>query len=375
MNFGPRGAWSMHSICRVIVLDCLLLFSVSHEAFARMENYGFLTNFSAAPENEIRQRIRTMVEDYNIKEFQFYDWFVDYSTPLEGVQWKDPYFRCRDILLSTIKIYIEEIHRRGGRAWAYVQAAGSENPNLSDRRRNIRRVLTADGKEYSHADRFPVYLLSKELAHYQIEVWADAVASLGFDGIHWDTLGTLIADKEFEKQGVQAFIKASSELLERKGLKQTLNFIDLNWWDQSIAHYVSFPYAEIWTKTLEEFFTEMNKSDSLGVMVSYPHYFRQPPDNGFGEILKRAAQIKAHGHTFLIIGDGNFKLETEFFPARRPMSSSEMKSVSELYSDQPIAAQGSNIFKKLLDILFKSKDKWWYTQSRGVINEKEKNNI
>src|SRR5687768_18429685 len=114
--------------------------------------YGFLTDFSCQPEALARRRVALMHEVMGIREFQFYDWFADYSTPVRGRRWKDPFFRRREICRDTIEVYLDEIHRRGGRAWAYVQSVGSERKDLPHA-----RLLDSKGKWYWHAGRFPTY--------------------------------------------------------------------------------------------------------------------------------------------------------------------------------------------------------------------------
>ncbi|MEO6971129.1 MAG: glycoside hydrolase family 66 protein, partial [Chthoniobacterales bacterium] len=118
-------------------LACMLLPFPAEQAGAQGKlrgEYGFLSSKVMGPqkENEIRARVDIMARKYGIREFMFYDWCADYSHPLAGEQWTDPFFHRHPISRHTIQISIDEIHRQGGRAWAYVQAIGAEERNLQD---------------------------------------------------------------------------------------------------------------------------------------------------------------------------------------------------------------------------------------------------
>jgi glycosyl hydrolase family 66 len=76
--------------------------------------------------------VATLARTFGIKEFQFYDWFATYSKPTNGPSWPDPFKRERQIYRETIQTYIDEIHRRGGRAWASVQAVGADEADLAN---------------------------------------------------------------------------------------------------------------------------------------------------------------------------------------------------------------------------------------------------
>lgn len=294
-------------------------------------NYGFLTDFSDLPPDEIRQRIQIMVNFFGIKEFQFYDWFADYSTPTAGEQWWDPFFKRRKIFRQSILVCIDEIHRLGGRAWAYVQAAGSENKDLDATNPGIFRLIDQSGRRYEHMDTIPVYFLNREWAIHQVSIWGEAVKDLGFDGIHWDTLGSLSSDYTVEERGVWDFIKTSFGLLKQFGLRQNMNFVDLAWFDlRRVARYIEFPYAELWSKSTEDFVVRMSRSPSHGVVVSYSSYVFGDKEEQFEEILDRAIFAKQNGHTFLLVGDGNYRLETEYFPSRIELTEYEKKEISKL---------------------------------------------
>lgn len=319
-------------------LGCLLLFAgncstaethqdTQQATVEKIHAYGFLSTYSEMPEEDAREKIRVMVEDFGIHEFQFYDWFADYSTPTSGEQWKDPFFKRRSIFKKTIQIYIDEIHKSGGKAWAYVQAAGSENPKLDSNNNLIKPVKNKKGERYRHADKIPVYYLNAALAQVQVDVWADAVKNLGFDGIHWDTLGSFSNDKSGEAEGVLHFLEISKKELGRRRLLQTLNFIDMHWLDQNSVKLVEFPYCEAWSVKPDGFLKKMSAMGSKGVFVKYASYLPGDRQTQLEGIVSLCKLMTSRGSTVLIVGDGHYRLRTEYFPARIKMDKEDISMV------------------------------------------------
>jgi len=134
--------------------------------------YGFLTDYGPYSAVQARGRVATLAQTHGIKEFQFYDWFATYSKPTNGSSWLDPFKHERQIYLKTILTYIDEIHRHGGRAWAYVQAVGAEEENLADPSAGIFRLCDSNNKPISHPSppeksRFPAYFLNAAWADHR----------------------------------------------------------------------------------------------------------------------------------------------------------------------------------------------------------------
>lgn len=296
-----------------------------------IHNYGFISDFSLQTEEEVSSRVRSMMQDFDIRDFQFYDWFVDYSTPtLKGAEsWVDPYFHQRPIFRTTIQNYIKAIHQRGGKAWAYVQALGSENPKLVNAEAGIFPLLDANGKWHWHEQHFPTYFANANWADHMVKTWAPAIKDLGFDGIHWDTLGHIAGDYDAEAQGFHEFIRKSYQSLMSLGLEQTTNFVDLAWWDDDlIAKYVKFPYAEIWSEeAMQTYFQSMDNSFAhRGVIVLYPSNkleYRQSPAEYW-------RQTNQHRLSYMYIGDGKRHLVSAYLPNTRPLTTTEIEEFSKI---------------------------------------------
>jgi hypothetical protein len=266
-----------------------------------------------------------MAREFGIREFQFYDWFADYSTPVRDAVWPTPYFRKGEISRQTIAIAIDEIHRQGGRAWAYIQAVGAEEQNLENPARDIWKVRNAQGDWYWHppnssAPRFPTYRANAAWAELMVERWAPAVAKLGFDGIHWDTLGAIAGQRDVETAGILEFIKTTARLLPRYRLRQTMNFVDLAWWDRaSVRAHLEFPYAEVWSdKTRDRYFAEMNQPDMAGIRGVVAMYANDP-----AIICARHNEARRHRLEYLTVGDGARRMKTEYWPDTVPLTAGE----------------------------------------------------
>ncbi len=238
-------------------------------------NYGFLTDFHCpfSPSNmqEMNGKIDTMMDVFGIKEFQFQTWFATYSSPTDGMQWTDAYIHRDQICRDTLTRFINKIHSKGGRAWAYVLSVGSESTTLP-----YQKLIDKNtGQQYIHGGKIPTYELSSSWADYQVGIWAPAIKELGFDGIHWDTLGAVSNNYNNEKNGAIAFTQRTYSLLKNDyGLSQTMNFVDLNYWDRNtVNNYLEFPYVEIWSSYYAyNYYDEMsyNMNGKWGVMAMYP---------------------------------------------------------------------------------------------------------
>lgn len=301
----------------------------------RTRPYGFLSSAILHPQSddEARLRVRTMARDFGIREFQFYDWFADYSTPTRGDTWTDPYFRRHPISLRTIQVSLDQIHQEGGRAWAYIQSVAAEEQDLADPAADIYKIIDSAGRWYWHPmsspnPRFPTYLPNAAWARHMVNRWAEPVKNLGFDGIHWDTLGRIADHYPSETAAIHAFIRTAHTLLQPLGLKQTLNFVDLAWWDRALVRdHLEFAYAETWSNdTADRYFTEMAHPDLSakgGVWAMYPTTAVPAGQTATDLIRTRHERARRHGLSYLIVGDGARRMQKEYWPDTLPLTAPE----------------------------------------------------
>ena len=336
MQLGVVVTSPMNNVKTLIIALLLAMWTRAGVAGCRgaLGEYGFISSAVLGPQSEAeaRARVATMAREYGIREFMFYDWSADYSMPVRGSEWTDAYFRRHPISRETIRIALDEIHRQGGRGWAYVQALAAEEDNLESPSKDIWKLRTAKGEWYWHPNsdhpRFPTYLPNAAWARLMAGRWAPAVKQLGFDGIHWDTLGRIAGDPKAEAIGIQDFLKTACGLLERQGLLQTMNFVDLQGWDrQTVLTCCEFPYAEVWSDAVKEkYFQEMAAPEMhgvRGVWAMYPTTVKPAEMTETKILADRHADAVLHNLAFVLVGDGARRMRTEYWPATVPLNEAE----------------------------------------------------
>jgi len=324
--------------CGVVMVMCIA--ATMAQGGGLKGEYGFISSAALGPQPEeaIRARVRIMATTYGIREFMFYDWFADYATPVRGEQWTDAYFRKHPIRLATIRITLDEIHKQGGRAWAYVQAVGTEEGDPATEAEGVQNVIGTDGRWYWHPPngqpRFPTYLPNAAWADIMVKRWASAVKELGFDGIHWDTLGAISGDHDLETRSLHAFIRTAHELLKAYGLPQTINLVDMNWWNPDIIlTHTEFPYVEAWSIPTQERYQAAMLSPALkgvrGVLAMYPTTAAPEGQTAEQIITARHASAQAHNLVYVILGDGERRMVNEYWPNTVPLEA-ELRTVLSL---------------------------------------------
>jgi len=304
-------------------------------------NYGFLTDYGPMSEEEARARIDTMVAEFHVTDVQFYDWFASYEMPTAGAVWKDPYLHQRDISEQTIRWYIDQLHRNGARAWAYVQSIAAENDSLANDKTGIFKLIDGAGNWFRFGfppDSHPTYFANAAWADHQVATWAPAIAGLGFDGVHWDSLGRIAGNYPSETAGFHAFLRRAAPQLAKHRLMQTMNFVDLNWWDESLLDVVAFLYAEVWSGGSQQGLHAAMGSAAIqargGVMAFYP-LVDDAGQRTNSLALQQAAMIARwndapdHHLRYLVVGDGARRLVSEYFPDAVPLTPDEVDALSK----------------------------------------------
>jgi hypothetical protein len=157
---------------------------------------------------------------------------------------------------------------------------------------------------------------------------------LGFDGIHWDTLGPKAGDYGSEVSGTHAFLRRAKGSLAGLGLSQTMNFVNLAWWNPGLvaSGLVAFPYAEVWSHALEEsYYAAMNDralAGMWGVMAFYPMVDKPEGWTDSEVMLARWAEAPKHRLMYLILGDDERRLADAYFPDATPLSPSEKATIA-----------------------------------------------
>mmetsp|Transcript_96579 Transcript_96579/g.249719 ORF Transcript_96579/g.249719 Transcript_96579/m.249719 type:complete len:432 (+) Transcript_96579:566-1861(+) len=331
--------------------------------------YGFLTQFGHVGEEEARQRVRNMTGLFNIREFQFYDAMQGYSEPPEDSleSWYCLAFN-RFTLRKTIRTYTDEIASLGGRSWLYVQAmAADPGDHSAVEGAMVVGQHIVDGK--------PLLDIVVPTTNWALRIarkWASFAKKQGFSGIHWDTLGDLGGNEVLKTHvDLPGFLRAALPVLLEQGLSQTMNFVDGFGWDLSLLEapkLFAFPYWEVWTvpKNEDKFFNEVTP-DGGGVFVCYPgktaihtgesqnqHAIMMKPVD---LLIARWVKAKKAGNTYLAIGDGARRIQTEYFPDTAALTEAEVTNIqnslgSLSYTTSTVATTKPNLI--ILQV-------WWMT--------------
>lgn len=284
--------------------------------------YGFLTRFDDISPDEARQRIKMMVEMYDIRDFQFYDAFYTYSQPLKlgspRFQTKVSYHLIDThpphyVNLDIIKVYIDEIKKHNGRAWLYVQSVGADEPSLSGFTRSHHQH-DVNGQPLLYC-----YIPDQKWAQRMCDIWVPYALYLGFSGIHWDSLG--YCNGAFGNGEIfTIFLNSTARLLKEHGLLQTFNFVDGFGYNPQLVldGIITFPYWEVWTlpDVEDAFFNAMSQlpEDKKGVFVCYGTGKHNPPSYSFNELIcLRWDKCIKQGCKYLLIGDGCRTVKNEYF--------------------------------------------------------------
>jgi hypothetical protein len=213
-----------------------------------------------------------------------------------------------------------------------VQSIAAESEDLRDAAAGIFPLLDASG-QWFHMGSHPTYFANAAWASHQVGVWAPTVAQLGFDGIHWDTLGPIAGDYAAETAGFQAFLRAAAPLLANLGLAETMNFVNVSWWDDSLLDVVAFPYAEVWSPAIEQSLYGAMASpamqDRWGVMAFYPSESVPAGWSQSQVMLARWNVAPTHHARYLVAGDGARRLVDEYFPDCVPLTADEIAAMSQ----------------------------------------------
>eukprot|EP00929_Paragymnodinium_shiwhaense_P044272 TRINITY_DN22714_c0_g2_i2.p1 TRINITY_DN22714_c0_g2~~TRINITY_DN22714_c0_g2_i2.p1 ORF type:complete len:395 (+),score=55.08 TRINITY_DN22714_c0_g2_i2:190-1374(+) len=365
--------WATTQICGLLAsLGSLVsLLKIVHGAagldsvgeLSRLRHYGFITRLDVSAE-EARGSIDQLYSNFGIVDFQFYDAFFSYSIPCaaaNGCATSSEKFACkpsacftnhvRMLSTDTIRAYTDAIarikdrpdftHRQPARSWLYVQAVAADEPS-SELGSQYVPYRNADGSQIAWTpDKKCLYTyhLTEAWADRMVDLWAPYAVALGFDGIHWDQLGSISDDDaQNARMGreIATFLRRAGQRLSKEhGLLQTFNFVNGFGWDDSLytlagESVVQFPYWEVWDDSKEcDFWKLFNFSAAPrppqptadaahAVFARYPDpgcCDNDPSAKADDIMLHRWQQATSACATYLVLGDGDRRLNREYFPS------------------------------------------------------------
>ena len=340
-----------------------------------VSRYGFMTEFYSGQSQAIsEQMVGKLVEDYHITALQFYDWMWRHEKLIERPQrgvirdpWED--WRGEWISVAVLHDLIGAAHARNVAAMPYIGAYI---------RREDYELISAVSPEWgiyadaSHIeqhrhdlDDFPwigMYLFDPANADWQehmMDEITDALDTLAFDGVHFDHVGY--------KDPVYDYLGNPLDFWAGSPFKNMINRtrIHLDWLETQLSPFVGqysltfnnvggeiggwgitdvleqgdhdFLYAEVWGN--ESYagvfeFTQWARKLSGGkalVLAAYVNYhdvmdyFNEP------SVRLANAVLAVAGAHHIEMGDGQWMLSSEFFPARNKQMTAALQTAMKAY--------------------------------------------
>ena len=133
---------------------------------------------------------------------------------------------------------------------------------------------------------------------------------------------------------MHAFIRTAQDLLRTDGLRQTLNMVDLCWWDrQLVREHLEFPYVETWSGgTANRYYAEMDQPDMAGIHGVFAMYPSVKVPRGWTQtevIRARRAEGRRHRLVYLVVGDGARRMTHQYWPETIPLTAAESAILKE----------------------------------------------
>ena len=158
------------------------------ERWSQAPRYGFLADFG--PDQRVTEtdaRANSLCR-YHLNAIQFYDWMWRHYRLLPPT---DEFTDAlgRRLSLMTIRAMIATVQQRGAAAFAYGAVYGAE-PEYADKHPEL-VLVDDDGHRINLADLFFIMNIAPHSPWVSLIVgeFAEAVRTLGFDGIHLDQYG------------------------------------------------------------------------------------------------------------------------------------------------------------------------------------------
>eukprot|EP00039_Didymoeca_costata_P005806 m.84809 g.84809 ORF g.84809 m.84809 type:complete len:213 (+) comp12981_c0_seq3:535-1173(+) len=163
-----------------------------------------------------------------------------------------------------------------------------------------------------------------------------AAKQLGFDGIHFDQLGNISdsADQNMQMgQNFGKFLNLSQTILNRNyGLQQTFNFVNGFGWNNTELSNIQFPYWEVWNDDIEKEFWQTPSASVNGVYARYPQpgCCGNPPGFTADELMVGRWKVACeHNSSYLLVGNGNQRLQGPYFPGAINISLEEQEEIQQ----------------------------------------------
>lgn len=283
--------------------------------------YGFVTDFG--PNHRTAETLDSLLP-FHVNALQFYDWqFRHDQLVAPQSDYEDPL--GRRLSLGTVRRLVKEAGARGMASMAYAVVYAA---SLDFQRAHPEWALYDEHRRPVEFEGFLGYMdprPGRPWAEHLLRQCENAIAELGFNGIHLDQYGE--PRQAFDVAGAEinlpsAFRDFIEEFKRRlPGSAVTLNAVK-NWpMDALAASMEDFYYVELWPETptyrdLRNAVTEARAS-SLGKPVVVAIYL---PADQPANICLVDAVILASGGSRIEVGEQGRLLADPYFPKHQPIS-------------------------------------------------------
>jgi dextranase len=330
----------------------------------RFPRYGYITEFySGQSPDRNTEMINQLSRDYHINSLQYYDWMWRHENVIQrvGDTIVDPWIDWRGASISfnvlQDSIYKADVKRITALPYFQIYLGLDDYETISGV--NPQWGLYSDtshSDQYFHDAGVNMWVFNPGDVNWQnhlCDQYTDALLTMDWDGIHLDQLGNIGSFTYYDYWGVDVdLVRAYGSMLNRT--KDHLDYLESlhpqvegrdgflfnivdggvgNWGvDEVLASKVDVIYSELWsTETysgVHDFirYARANSGNKAIVLAAYINRFEDT--GGFFDpdtVLLADAAFFASGGFHLELGDGEYMLSQEFFPARDKLIPENLK--------------------------------------------------
>lgn len=327
----------------------------------KFPRYGFLSSYQKMSDLAV-DKVINKLNRYHINGVQFQDWHYKHHWPLAQDDEGNPLESYLDIAsrtshLSTIKKYIDSIHKYGMKAIFYNLCFGALDDALEDGVNEKWSLYLDDNAEekavheLSEPFKSSIYIMNpanEDWQKYLLKRNSDIYKELEFDGYQIDQLGDrgLLYDYAGDRIKLDDtygnFINAMKNGHPDKEL--IMNAVTQYGSENIIkTGKVSFAYNEVWEDKFSDLIDIIEKNNSFragGIPTVFAAYMNYDVGSGYfntpGVLLADAVMFAAGGSHLEL---GEHMLTTEYFPNNNMAMKPELEKSIIVYYDFMTAYQ------------------------------------
>jgi len=346
-------AWLNNGSCGVTAIDV----SSDWRTYPR---YGYITEFYSSTSGGRNTEIMDeLSRNYHINSLQYYDWMWRHENVIKRNEygsmispWID--WRGASISATVLNDSITKANARVMAPMAYFQISLGLDDYDTISGVSPEWGLYSDinhANQYYHDAGVNMWVFNPDNTNWKnhlFDEYTDAISTFNWAGIHMDQLGNIGGGNYNDYWGggvdlehnLTPFINASKTHLDSLGAQDalTFNLVDGgvgNWAVEDVVQnsQVDFIYSEIWgTESYQGVhdFVKDAKANSGNKAVVLAAYVNKDENTGgyfdTDSVLLADAAFFASGAFHIELGDGEYMLAQEFFPARDKLIGGDLRT-------------------------------------------------